>query len=191
MGKLRFYFGLVAAGLGIASCLPVAAWAGPVKIKVIKASGSFFPSTEPGPTISWAQKSAAEGWQHTSMGSRGPDAREFEINLPTGVWYFGASVPDGYALTFRPSPTEPYRAVPAGGIPVTIQSGGSTELVFSYDPLSNNSAEAANSRLTCLRGPREIVASTIAQEAFGTSAGVKIGLSAPFGANAVSLELYD
>ncbi|RZA08452.1 MAG: hypothetical protein EOP11_04810 [Proteobacteria bacterium] len=191
MGKLRTFLAFVFLSLITAAFAMPIAEATPVRIKVIKASGSFFPSNEPGPTISWAQKSAAEGWEHSSMGSRGPDAREFEINLPSGVWYFGASVPDGFALTYRPSPREGYRPLPAGGAPITIQSGGATDLVFSYEPVANGGADPANSRLTCLRSPREPVPATIGQEAFGTSIGVKVGLSAAFGGNPVTLELYD
>lgn len=191
MSLAKAFLGKHGAGwvaLLVVSLLPSIALATPVKIKVIKANGAFFPVTEPGPTISWAQKPNSE-LQPT--GSRGPDAREFEINLPAGVWYFGASVPDGYDLSYRPSPADPYRSLPPGGAPITIQKVGTAELVFNYTPQSKPGFEPANSRLTCLKGGRDTVAASFSQEAFGTSAGMKVGISTAFGGAPVSLELFD
>ena len=183
---LKFRLGLCLLGL----LAPLSVLAGQVKVKAIKAGGSYFSREEGAPTLSWAQKAAADGWEHHKIGSRS-EAREFELTLESGVWFFGASIPEGYRATYTAGGGE-YRDVPTGGVPVTVPKSGAVELMFNYVPAKATLPEEPDvQRLICLPEPKDNSSFLSTKDIYGTSAGVRIGLSRNFGGAAVVFEIID
>lgn len=183
--KLKLVLGLVAL------LAPLSALAGQVKVKAIKVGGSYFSREEGAPTISWAQKTASDGWEHHRVDSRS-DAREFELTLEGGVWFFGASIPDGYRATYAAGGGSDYREVPTGGVPVTVPKSGSVELVFNYMPAKATLPENPDvQRLTCWPAPKENSSVLASQDVYGTSAGLRVAVNRNFGGVPVLFELID
>lgn len=172
----------------LAACLVSAnAFAGTIHVKVIQSSGEFFPEGQ-GPTISWGKKHGEA--KYSDMGSKGPDQREFDVELPEGTWHFGTSPVDGYGtISYDLSGNGGYRDVAPGGFPVEVPASGALGLTISY--LKNQDAGLpANHRLQC-EYVKDYIPPTDEQELIGSSGGVRIGVTRDFGAIGVKLELIN
>ena len=167
----------------LAACLlGTPAYAGTIQVKVMQSSGEFFPESQ-GPTISWGRKEGEGKYSH--MGSKGPDQREFTVELAEGTWHFGTSPIDGYGtISYDLSGNGGYRDVSSGGFPVQVPASGTLGLTISYVK-NQDAGYAANHRLQC-EFVKDYIEPTDEQELIGSSGGVRIGVTRDFGASSSS-----